>query len=497
MVSKKNISFGFIRNSNFEPASAKPMFLLYFLPDLLLPVIDKSDASVSCCDLKHSDSREQLTMKVPCNREKSLQKRTAISKHHECTLCEKAFRSPSSLRSHQKKRHNMDLTQTAENDLACGHCGKRYAQPLSLRKHEELHRNEANYNPECSPRPPVVQIQKLAPLKRKDLPLPMLPSSDGTYFQHAKNYAHTCTLCGKLFWYMSTLRRHQKKVHNLDLTSTDDLVCRKCNKQCKTAHLLLRHEKVHRNEAQAQAERQCTVCGRLMSDKRALERHMLTHTGERAFMCSTCGRMCPSRSELLAHERTHTGEKRHACSKCDRRFGQIGQLRYHEINYHCENPTMYVCNLCGHQFKHQQLLKHHMQMHTGEKPHRCERCDKSFRSRTKLAEHARLHTGEKPYSCTVCVKKFRIYSTYHRHQLLHRGQRPYRCPMCDKSFTQACNMHTHMRTHTGEKPFVCKVCDQKFSHSGTLQKHILTHVIKSNVESINYKKIETEYSKCG
>ena len=454
-------------------------FCCIFLSDSLPAAITNDVTSDTRCNVKLFDNpgfltKERLNL-VRHEHDKSIRRcssKHVKSKNHACTLCRKTFWCPSSLRHHQEKSHNMDFTLTANKDLVCEHCGKKYTQPHSLRKHEELHRREAISDAEDGR-----SMQNLVPFKHKDSLRPVLIACKRTYYQRWKK--HACTLCLKSFWAPSSLRRHYEMEHSLDwlAPAVEGEACSICGKQYKQELSLRRHEKHHYCEAEAQAERQCTVCERLMSDKHSLKRHMLTHSGIKAFMCSMCGHLCTSKYELASHERLHTGEKRYECTKCNRRFGQIGELRYHEINYHCENPTMYVCSLCGHQFKHRILLKRHMQVHTGERPHKCFECDKTFRNRGQLTLHTRLHTGEKPHTCSECSKTFRLMCTLKRHLLIHKGKRPYSCPMCTKSFAQAGNMRTHLRTHTGEKPYECTACGINFSHSGTLKKHALSHTI--------------------
>ena len=51
--------------------------------------------------------------------------------------------------------------------------------------------------------------------------------------------------------------------------------------------------------------RQCCTCGQKFGTTSHLQRHMLTHTGERAFVCYICGRLFSRKDSLQRHLRNH------------------------------------------------------------------------------------------------------------------------------------------------------------------------------------------------
>lgn len=74
------------------------------------------------------------------------------------------------------------------------------------------------------------------------------------------------------------------------------------------------------------------TCGRQFMDNSKLNRHMLVHTGEKAFKCEFCGKRFSLDFNLKTHLRTHTGEKPYQCSVpgCSKRFTQSSNLTAHE-----------------------------------------------------------------------------------------------------------------------------------------------------------------------
>jgi hypothetical protein len=88
----------------------------------------------------------------------------------------------------------------------------------------------------------------------------------------------------------------------------------------------------------------------------------LTSDGDirRKFSCCHCGKSFKTKSHLQRHILTHTGEKPYHCNRCDCRFNQSSSLRNHVIAIHTKEYP-HTCNNCRKGFLMPAVLQKHLQ----------------------------------------------------------------------------------------------------------------------------------------
>ncbi|XP_065312311.1 oocyte zinc finger protein XlCOF6.1-like isoform X5 [Dermacentor albipictus] len=139
----------------------------------------------------------------------------------------------------------------------------------------------------------------------------------------------------------------------------------------------------------------CFKCGIAFNSSEAFQDHMTNHmigmpartqkteaecegdyAGSSSNTCGACGKVFTGQWSLQRHLLTHTGERPHPCPACPREFRQ----------------------------KHH--LEEHLRTHTGEKPFKCHLCSRAFAHKSSLDAHVKAHTGERPHECPLCARRF-------------------------------------------------------------------------------------------
>ncbi|XP_056251745.1 zinc finger and SCAN domain-containing protein 31-like [Seriola aureovittata] len=139
-----------------------------------------------------------------------------------------------------------------------------------------------------------------------------------------------------------------------------------------------------------------------------------------------------------------TVDKSCSCSECGKRLSNKWHLQRHMKIHTGEKP--FGCDVCGKRFRDQGYVKVHMNIHTRKKPFVCNVCGITFNYKCKLQRHMREHTGEKPFGCSVCGKTFNQHRSLPAHMQVHTGKQLFFCVFCGNRFIQQRNLSRHMKT---------------------------------------------------
>ena len=268
-----------------------------------------------------------------------------------CQVCSKTFVNAASLKSHILQQHTRPSHQ-------CSVCKKVFVQ-ISDALHHEMHCRSSteDVNSTLQGGKVIVGAKLTCTVSRKQ------SADEKQYRAHAekrvtqKRKNHQCKICSESFSSKTALNHHQVTQHASDKTTMEKpFICEKCGARFQTQALLNSHLARHEG-----ARVKCSVCAKMLMNKRNLEKHMITHTDKKPFTCATCGSCFTLMTSLQVHQRIHTGAK------------------------------PYQCGVCKKTFSHNSTLHKHMRLHTGEKPYMCDICDRSFRQSSNMLSHRRLH----------------------------------------------------------------------------------------------------------
>lgn len=238
----------------------------------------------------------------------------------------------------------------------------------------------------------------------------------------------------------TTNKRISKADHNTNFK------CVVCEKVLKSAGSLKFHMMGHTNTTPFL----CSICGQGFKRRTSHKEHMLlVHNPENPNKCKECGKMYRSERTLKDHyKRAHAPQKPFLCGICGKGLTQKDALQKHMMIHTGEKP--FECDQCGKHFRYKNVLVLHKRYHSGERPYSCPECQQTFIGKSHYRTHMLIHTGAKPFECDICGKCFNRRTNLRSHRKIHTGERSHFCPVCGKGFIQKNAMNAHMVSH--DKP---------------------------------------------
>ncbi|XP_077016625.1 POZ-, AT hook-, and zinc finger-containing protein 1 isoform X3 [Tamandua tetradactyla] len=209
-----------------------------------------------------------------------------------------------------------------------------------------------------------------------------------------------CGLCGKVFTDANRLRQHEAQhgVTSLQLGYIDLPPPRLGENGLPISE----DPDGPRKRSRTRKQVACEICGKIFRDVYHLNRHKLSHSGEKPYSCPVCGLRFKRKDRMSYHVRSHDGS--------------VGKP--------------YICQSCGKGFSRPDHLNGHIkQVHTSERPHKCQTCNASFATRDRLRSHLACHEDKVP--CQVCGKYLR--AAYMADHLKKHSEGPSNfCSICNR-----------------------------------------------------------------
>ncbi|KAH8390348.1 hypothetical protein KR200_006125 [Drosophila serrata] len=286
--------------------------------------------------------------------------------------------------------------------------------------------------------------------------------------EHFKVHCPVCNLPMEGF---SEMLVHVRREHNQRGYST----C--CNIKFWKRGVLVDHLRRHQDPELFK----CTICSRVMGQRRSLELHMRMHevkANGRLYQCEHCSKSFYSSVVCERHKLTHIPRDlwQIKCTHCEKTFPTQYTMKQHVKLVHL-NLYARICDVCGKSIRGREALARHMEEHTGVPlaPISCHLCDSKLTTKYGLARHIKMmHTAEnlQPMQCEHCLKISPSLQAHQHHiTYTHNTARTHQCPMCEKAFKRPNELKEHMTTHTGEVLYTCPHCPQTFNSNANMHAH--------------------------
>ncbi|XP_017010162.2 transcription factor grauzone [Drosophila takahashii] len=286
--------------------------------------------------------------------------------------------------------------------------------------------------------------------------------------EHYKVLCHICSAPMEGFSEMLTHVRREHKQRGYSMC---------CNRKFWKRGVLVDHLRRHQDPELFK----CTICARVMGERRSLELHMRMHeikTRGRLYHCDHCAKSFYSSVVCERHKLTHIPREQwqDKCTHCEKTFPTQYLMQQHVKLVHL-NLYAKICDVCGKSIRGREALARHMEEHTGatQAAIKCHLCDSMLTTKYGLARHIKMmHTAEnlQPMQCELCLKISPSLQAHQHHiKYTHNTARTHQCPMCEKAFKRPNELKEHMTTHTGEVLYTCPHCPQTFNSNANMHAH--------------------------
>ncbi|XP_071353963.1 zinc finger protein 770 [Trachinotus anak] len=334
------------------------------------------------------------------------------------------------------------LTQKDVKPFQCMICNRSFRLAVNLIRHHKIHMNQKELES-----PTAVQNSSDAKMSNSEA-IERLPKP---------NHAHPIDL-------NIVVKPETWSENCSDSFPRETALIASVEQQRETCHATSKQQRIN-------TLHQCHTCSKCFPSGSKLQRHLLTHTGQRPFGCEMCGKRFRQKTHLRVHCRTHLWSRYHKqrslyINRPPSRISGFstrtaGDLPIQEVLVHKKDVETYTDRdviSAKHLDKTPSIviLRNYDKRELENKllPHSSKKNEVSKVNvkRTQTAKSMQ-NPGNVQHKCLQCLKCFPSASKLQRHEMVHTGLKPFQCSTCGKAFRQASHLKTHERTHCKRKPF--------------------------------------------
>ncbi|CAL8273622.1 unnamed protein product [Merluccius merluccius] len=206
---------------------------------------------------------------------------------------------------------------------------------------------------------------------------------------------------------------------------------------------------------------QCQLCSKTFPASSKLQRHMMSHLGQKPFQCQMCDKSFSQKTHLRVHSRMHLWSKYHR-----QRSFYISRPPSRTAGHSTRPPVdVLVPKICVQidaiekksvtqavpKMSHTQslALPNVENSSSGLMPS-ATFLNSSVKAVLKKGQANKCKNiiNVLRHKCLMCLKCFPSPSKLKRHEMVHTGLKPFPCLLCDRTFRQIPHLRIHERTHS-------------------------------------------------